>query len=123
MNTAQFEAVLMDTLGAVDRKIVVNSSDAFGTTPTIYVNFFNLPRAVAAQSDRAELENNRALFSVSIAREGKVKIEHMGGALPRSHRMRAKTADLVTVARHLGLFLATVVREIEPKYTHTKIAQ
>ena len=57
----------------------------------LYVNFYNIPRAREGERDRAELENNRMMFTVTgfgkgpndPPPSGKVKVELTVSALPR----------------------------------------
>ena len=83
----------------------------------------------AAEGGGAEAENNRMLFSIkgfgketphSPPPTGKVKIEMMTSSLPREHKLRGRTGTPAQVAKYLADFLNKVVKEVEPKFTHTK---
>jgi hypothetical protein len=96
---------------------------------TVYVNFINLPKGVGGSGGGAEAENNRMRFSIegfgketphSPSPTGKVKIEHRTSAMPREYRLRGKTGTPAQVAKYLTDFLNKVVKEVEPKLTHSK---
>lgn len=95
---------------------------------TVFVNFINLPKGVGGAGGRAEAENNRMLFSIegfgketphSPPPTGKVKIELRVSALPREYKLRGKTGTPAQVAKYLADFLNKVVKEVEPKFTHS----
>jgi len=96
---------------------------------TVFVNFINLPKGVGSAGGGAEAENNRMAFSIkgfgketphSPPPTGKVQVEHRLSAMPREYRLRGKTGTPAQVAKHLADFLNKVVKEVEPRYTHTK---
>ena len=97
---------------------------------TVFVNFINLPKGVGGAGGRAEAENNRMAFFIdgfgketpnSPPPTGKVKIEMRISALPQEYRLRGKTGTPAQIAKYLADFLNKVVKEVEPKYTHTKL--
>jgi hypothetical protein len=97
---------------------------------TVYVNFINLPKGVGGSGGGAEAENNRMSFTIegfgqetphSPPPTGKVKIEARVRALfPAQYKLRGKTGTPAQVAKYLADFLNKVVKEVEPKYTHSK---
>jgi hypothetical protein len=96
---------------------------------TVYVTFINLPKGVGGAGGGAEAENNKVVLTIegfggetphNPPPTGKVKIEHRTSALPREYRLRGKTGTPAQVAKYLADFLNKVVKEVEPKYTHTK---
>lgn len=107
-----------------------NVSKLAGTRyDTVFVNFINLPKGIGGAGGGAEAENNRMLFSIGgFGREtphsppptGKVKIEMLVSAMPREYRLRGRTGTPAQVAKYLADFLNKVVKEVEPKFTHTK---
>lgn len=96
---------------------------------TVFVHFYNLPKGVGRAGGGAEAENNRMMFKVegfgketphSPPPTGKVKIEMMVSALPREYRLRGKTGTPAQVAKYLADFLNKVVKEVEPRFTHSQ---
>jgi hypothetical protein len=94
----------------------------------LFVNFYNIPRARQGERDRAELENNRMLFTVSgfgkgpnePPPSGTVKVEQTASALPREYRLRAKTGTPQQIAHYLADFIMRVNANVPPKYTHSR---
>jgi len=89
----------------------------------VFVNFYNLPTGVGSAGGGAEAENNRMLFVVEGfgLPTGKVKVEMSTSALPREHKLRAKTDSPERVAQYLAAFINKVVKEVPPHFTHTKV--
>jgi hypothetical protein len=96
---------------------------------TVFVNFTNLPKGVGRAGGGAEAENNRMLFKIegfgqdtphSPPPTGKVKIELRVSSLPREYKLRGKTGTPAQIAKYLADFLNKVVKEVEPKFTHSK---
>jgi hypothetical protein len=94
----------------------------------VYVNFINLPQGYGRAGGGAEAENNRMLFSIAgFGKEnphsppptGKVKLEVRVSSLPSQYRLRGKTGIPAQVAKYLADFLNKVVKEVEPRYTHS----
>jgi len=118
-----FIAALRDLTGPVLGTI---SAVPPSHTGQLFVNFYNIPKRTEPR-DRAELENNRMMFTVTgFGREnappasGKVKIEQSLSALPRACRLRAKSGSPEQIARYLAEFLNEVSAKIPPKYTHSR---
>jgi hypothetical protein len=90
----------------------------------VFVNFVNLPKGVGGAGGGAEAENNRMAFRVEgFGDEGapasKVSIEMSVSALPRSFRLRKKTAPPGIIAKYLADFLAEIIATVPPRFTHT----
>lgn len=95
----------------------------------VHVQFINLPTGVGGAGGGAEAMNNRMTFSIegfggetpnSPPPTGKVKIEHRTSFLPRANNLRGKTGTPAQVAKYLADFLNKIVKEVEPKFTHTR---
>jgi hypothetical protein len=114
------------------RQISFDNVNRFGGVRygTVHVNFINLPKGVGGAGGGAEAENNRMLFSVEGFGEetphsppptGKVRVELRVRALfPDQYKLRAKSGTPAQVAKYLADFLNKVVKEVEPKLTHSK---
>lgn len=94
---------------------------------TLFINFYNLPQGVGGAGGGAEAENNRMMFMVEgFPKDGspatKVKVEMRVSALPREHKLRAKSGPPAAIAKYLADFISKTVKEVEPKFTHTKMA-
>lgn len=98
----------------------------------LFVNFVNLPEGIGSAGGGAEAQNNRMMFTITWPRvrgvyaddkavaEGQVRVEQSVSALPREYRLRAKSGRPEVIARYLADFINRVVREVPPKYTHTR---
>lgn len=124
---------LVDTQG---RSLFVRTEHRLGGPAnyfkSAYVNFVNLPEEIVARKagGGAEAQNNRMSFWVegfngsdphAPPPTGKVKVEMRTSALPREYWLRAKTGKPGAIAHYLADFLNKVVREVPPKYTHTRV--
>lgn len=118
MDATEFKTLLDAAFGPWNRFLSVKDGH-----PTIFVQFYNLPREIVARREGggAEAENNRMMFTVKPAKDGKFKIETIVNMLDRACTLRAKTGTLQTIATYLGQHLAHVVSTVDPKYTHTKM--
>ena len=96
---------------------------------SVFVNFINLPTGKGGAGGGAEAENNRMSFTIegfgkdtphSPPPTGKVKIEMRVSALPREYKLRGKTGTPAQVAKYLADFLNKVVKEVEPRFTHSQ---
>lgn len=88
---------------------------------SIFINFFNLPTGHDGYGGGgAEVENNRMMFLIEVAKDGKLKIQETVSALPRTHRLRTKTASPEKLVAYLGDFLRKVIAEVPPNFTHSK---
>lgn len=95
----------------------------------VHVQFVNLPTGVGSAGGGAEAMNNRMTFSIegfggetpnSPPPTGKVKLEQRVSFLPRANNLRGKTGTPSQVAKYLAAYLNKVVKEVEPKFTHTR---
>lgn len=127
LSASQFAEAVLSATKVGDRQIRTNIG---GIAPSlVMVTFINLPKGIGAAGGGAEAINNRMVFSVSgfdakdvnAPARGNVKVEQSTSALPRSHRLRAKTGNPADVAAYLGAFLSKVAKEVPPNYTHTKV--
>lgn len=126
---AEFEEMVRRHLEISDRQIRFREASGGGT---LFVDFINLPTGVGGAGGGAEAQNNRLSFLVAWPRgqgayasdkpvaPGKLRIEMGSSALPREFNMRAKAAAPEAIARYLADFLNKVVREVPPKFTHTR---
>ena len=127
LSSVEFIALLKSHLQQNRMQIRIRN---YETSPSarnsVYVNFINLPEAIAGTSG-AEAENNRMSFWIEgfgrnlPMKDGMVKVQMHNSALPREYRLRAKTATPEKIAQYLADFLNKVVKEVPPNYTHTKI--
>lgn len=89
----------------------------------IYVNFFNLPNAKGG----AEAENNRVMLEIEGFQSPKAKLKvgervnMLGdwGTKP-PFKLRGKTGTPQVIARTVAQYLNRIVKEIPPKFTHSK---
>lgn len=125
----EFVDTFLSSLGEVDRSIHVRIDPSWGPTKedSVYVNFINLPRGVGSAGGGAEGENNRMSFHVegfgpadSPPPSGKVKVEMRVSSLPRERKLRAKSGPPAAIAKYLANFLRTIVREVPPRFTHSR---
>jgi hypothetical protein len=108
-----------------DRHLVAKVG-GLGAFDAIFFNFYNLPKDVVAGG--AEAQNNRMMFEVSgfdrkdkqAPAPGKVKVEMSVSALPREHKLRAKSGTPEIIAKYLADFINKVAKEVPPNFTHTK---
>ena len=108
-----------------DRNVRVRDSK---NTGSVYVNFVNLPEGVGGEGGGAEAENNRTSFWIEgfdrkdpqAPPKGKLKIEQANSVFGRSRNMRAKTGTPDAIAGYLADYLAKIVAEVPPNFTHTK---
>lgn len=131
MGSAEFVDYLRSLLDIGDRQIRLENYSRLGDTyADVYVNFINLPEGIGGAGGGAEAENNRTSFWIygfdksdphASAPRGKVKVVLSNTTLPREHRLRAKTAPPEKIAQYLANFLNKVVREVEPRFTHTRM--
>lgn len=137
MGAKEFVELLRAQLQLQGRTIRIRNEPSWGPRKEdeVYINFVNLPEGVGGAGGGAEAENNRASFWVrgfgagnAPPPSGKVKVEQSNSALykgssySRENRVpfRAKTGTPEQVAAYLAAFLNKVVREVEPRYTHTQ---
>lgn len=121
MTTQEFSDSLRSLL-AIDRSIQIIP----GGCGTVFVNFYNLPLARAAErhGGGAECENNRQLFVVRMTVDaGKVKVEQSINGIRNMHgdwapKMRAKTASYEKIAQYLANYILAIVRDFPPLLTH-----
>ena len=99
-----------------DRVVKVNKR-AYAT----FVHFYNYPAFFARGVSASEAENNHQMFSISPAKDGKVKLEHRVNMLSRDTYLPVKTGTPAAIGRYLAGHLNRIVRTVEPKYTHTKM--
>lgn len=134
--TDEFIERLKSELHIGDRQVRFSVGGKLGgasDSPTLFINYINLPADVGSAGGGAEAENNRMMFSVSWGPrrqgpyasdkpipEGQVRIEQSVSALPREYRLRAKTGRVVNIAIYLANFLNKVASEVPPKFTHTR---
>jgi hypothetical protein len=119
-----FIARLRDQTGPVRGTIAAGPPSKTGQ---LFVNFYNIPRR-SEPRDRAELENNRMMFTVAGFGDrpnaqppsGKIKIEQTLSALPREYRLRAKSGTPEQIVEYLADFLNKVSAHVPPKYTHSR---
>lgn len=115
------------------RQISFDNVNKFAPTnhryETVYVTFINLPTGVGGAGGGAEAMNNRMSFSIdgfggetpnSPPPMGKVKLEQRTSFLPRANNLRGKTGTPAQVAKYLADYLNKIVKEVEPKLTHTR---
>ena len=136
MSATEFKADLERRLNVRDRQVHVRVETGWGPKKeeSVYVNFVNLPKGVGAAGGGAEAENNRASFWVrgfgpaAAPEAAKVKVEQSNsslyrgaGAPSRESRvtMRSKTGSPEQAAKALADFLNGVVKDIEPRFTHS----
>lgn len=95
----------------------------------VQVLFTNLPTGVGGAGGGAEAMNNRMIFGIegfgggtpnSPPPTGKVKIEQRVSFLPRANNLRGKTGTPAQVAKYLADYLNKIVKEVEPRFTHTR---
>ena len=95
----------------------------------VQVLFTNLPTGVGSAGGGAEAMNNRMIFSIegfggetpnSPPPTGKVKLEQRVSFLPRANNLRGKTGTPAQVAKYLADYLNKIVKEVEPRLTHTR---
>jgi hypothetical protein len=120
-----------------DRQIRMRNTFTLGGVrfDDVYVNFVNLPEGVGGAGGGAEAENNRISFWIRgfsktdpKAPAAKVKIEtantalYTGPGYARENRvaLRGRTGTPAQIARYLADFLNKVVREVPPRFTHTR---
>jgi hypothetical protein len=137
MSATEFKAALEQRLRLEGRQARVQVETGWGPKKeeSVYVNFINLPGGLGSAGGGAEAENNRASFWVrgfgpaSAPEAAKVKAEQAtsslykgSGAPSRETRitMRAKSGSPEQVAKTLADFLNGVVRDVEPRFTHTQ---
>jgi hypothetical protein len=116
---------LEDVLGGRQVTVRAGTSWGAGKEGDVYINFVNLPQGVGAAGGGAEAENNRASFWIrgfgradAPSPSGKLKIEQSNTVF-RKHKLRGRTAAPGAIAKYLVEFLARLVREVEPHFTHT----
>lgn len=123
---------LLESLLRLDGRRVVVKNKSIGTYNMVSVTLINLPQGVGGAGGGAEAENNRLSFSIwgfdqqdpsAPAPDGKVKVEQTVSALPREYKLRSKTAPPSAIAKYLADFINKVVKEVAPKFTHTKMAR
>jgi hypothetical protein len=136
MTATEFAADLERRLNIRDRQVRVKVDTSWGPRKeeSVYVDFANLPKGIGSAGGGAEAENNRASFWVrgfgpaSASEAAKVKAEQSNsslykgaGAPSRETRvtMRAKTGTPEQVAKSLADFLNGVVKDVEPRFTHS----
>jgi len=128
MGAPAFRDELLKRLEIGDRQAHVRAGVSWGPGKEgdVYINFINLPRGIGGAGGGAEAENNRASFWIrGFGREdapspsGKLKIEMANSALPRTYKLRAKTAAPGVIAKYIADFLVKIAREVPPKFTHT----
>jgi len=120
----RFIAILREQTGPVQGYIAAAPPSGTGQ---LFVNFYNIPVRSEPRA-RAELENNRMMFTVSgfgsgqsdPPPSGKVKIEQTMSALPREYRLRQKTGTPEQIALYLADFLNKISAQVPPKYTHSR---
>lgn len=128
MNAEEFKAALDGMLRtkAGDRHTYVKVDSSFGADPTVWVTLINLSKdVVSGPSFGAEGENNRVMLGVDgFKKDGspasKVRVEARVSAIPREYKLRAKAASPAKIAAYIADFIGKVVKEVPPKYTHTK---
>jgi len=121
--SAEFIEYLRHVIGDTGRMVFVRPMALGGAGAT--VSLVNLPPGTASGRDRgtddAEAWNNRMTFSINLLPNGKAKVEMLMSSLPRSYKLRAKTAATAAVAQYLADFLHHVTDEVPPHYTHTVV--
>lgn len=126
----EFVKALESQLKLEDRHISISNKSTLGGTSyaSVTIHFINLPTRVPGRG--AEAENNRVTLMVEgFGKEtpntppptGKVKVKMLVSALPREYNLRAKTGTPSQVAKYVADFLNKVVKEVEPRFTHTKV--
>mgnify|MGYP003422081184 CR=1 FL=1 len=127
--SAEFQKELLAALKLNGRRVLIKNQ-LLGRSDAVYINFINLPEGVGGAGGGAEVENNRMLFRVegfdktdehAPPPTGKVKVELQTSALPREHKLRAKAGTPSQIAKYLADFINKIVKDVEPKYTHTKV--
>lgn len=126
---ADFKAALMAAVHLDGRQLIFRGN-SLGPSATLYMDFINLPSGVGGAGGGAEAENNRMMFSVdgfdrkdndAPPPSGKLKVEMRLSTLPREHKLRAKSGTPAQVAKYLADFINKVVKEVPPRFTHTKV--
>lgn len=118
-----FTAELKKHVKLDGRTLRIQGADSMGTD--VYVNFYNLPEGVGGAGGGAEAENNRMMFAIrGFKRDGsptdRVKIEQVvRSTFPREMSLRAKSGPPAAIAKYLADYISKIVREVEPKLTHT----
>ena len=108
-----------------DRQLYIRQSSLGGDKGMVIFTLINLPQGVGKGGRGAEAMNNRWMCSVDkFAKDGgppptgKVKLEVMVSyGFPK---MRGKTGTPQAIAKALAAQLTKIVKEVEPKFTHTK---
>jgi len=123
MSAEEFKREVEKHLNIGDRQVSVRVDTSFGTVG-VYINLVNLPKGVGGAGGGAEAENNRMMFSVRFPDNpaDKVKVEQTVSRMDRKYKMRAKSGHPAQVAKYVADFINKVVKEVEPKFTHTKQA-
>jgi len=126
-----FVELLKSYLSIGDRQVGIRVSKSLGLkrNDDVYVNYINLPKGIGGAGGGAEAENNRMSFWVwgfgvdgAPPPTGKVKLEMSNSALPRTYKLRGRTAAPAAIARNLADFLNKVAAEVPPHFTHTRSA-
>ncbi|KKK91675.1 hypothetical protein LCGC14_2710540, partial [marine sediment metagenome] len=132
---SEFAELLKSLVDTQGRYLFIQTKQRLGAPQhyyeAVYVNFVNLPEEIVARKagGGAEALNNHISFWVlgfdgsdphAPPPTGKVKVEMQTSALPKEYRLRAKTAPPGDIAQYLADFINKVVREVPPKYTHSR---
>lgn len=120
VSAQDFKGMLEKLLKPNGRIVNVNTPKALHTEQMAFVELINLP--VGKDGNGAEAVNNRMLFSVSDFSQPKVTVTQLTSNLPREWKLRAKTGTPEQVAKHIATFVNKVVQEVEPRWTHSKVA-
>jgi hypothetical protein len=131
LGAPEFIERLKSQLNLGDRQIGVRVQKSLGLSKNddVYVNYINLPKGIGGAGGGAEAENNRMSFWVwgfgvdgAPPPTGKVKLEMSNSALPRTYKLRGRTAAPAAIAKYLADFLNKVAAEVPPHFTHTRSA-
>jgi hypothetical protein len=95
------------------------SSSNMGWSSVFYINFYNLPSNISSHHP-AEMENNRAFYSVSYSK-GKVSLECVMSVFRKSFPLRKKTAKFDKLLEVFTDHISKIIESVPPNYTHTQI--
>lgn len=124
-----FAELLQRMVDPKDRQFRVRPPGGMGEFGSVFATLINLPKGIGGDGGGAEAENNRMSFDIegfdrknpdAPPPKGKVKVSQTVNALGRQHQMRAKSGTPAQCAKYLADYVAKIVKEVPPKYTHTK---
>lgn len=119
---AEFLKLLEGHLRIGDRTIFLQHGAKTLDPSSVYINFFNLPKAHGVGG--ADGANNRVLLAVTgFDRKnpdgppptGKVKVEATVSFTRHTHPFRAKTGAPAAIAKYIADYLNKIAAEVEPK--------